>query len=297
MIVLGKAISQVRNHGHKGTLAIMTQFAAKSGYAAALGIGLETTYGTAVVPSLYLPIESAQANPTNKLIDRSPIRKSKSQQIAGFGQFVSSGQLELRAEPITAAQLIAYVLGKDTVTAASGAQLHTITMTNSGQPTATVSIDYGTGSILLRGASQRSQVLLAVVDLGVLGFDDRREQRDLLLIACHGVRRGFELGVEIRVSLRERLGRARCRIQHAASFLEVELTGAAAALVMRAVMAFCAAATHAGMLVKQPAGEAAVQRRIVRLGLEAPAARSAAHCQQDRRVHRQNVRRIKTESG
>jgi hypothetical protein len=123
-----------------------SQQQAISGFKGAVGIATELTFGTGVAPTIYLPINTINADPANKLVTRMPVRRSAGQQTAGFGLMELTGTIDIRVDPVSVGPLFSYCMGTET-TAASGASGTAHTFTLGAQNTATISIDYSTGSV------------------------------------------------------------------------------------------------------------------------------------------------------
>ena len=122
-----------------------SQNQASYGWATALGLSKEVTYGTAVAPTLYIPFTNDSMTLTNKLIQRMGVRKTKGRTISSPGQVDVKGSFEVEAEPDTIGQLLALACGTDSV-AGSGAYVHTIKLA-SPMPSFTLSADYGLNSV------------------------------------------------------------------------------------------------------------------------------------------------------
>jgi hypothetical protein len=130
-------------------MAVTTQNTAVSGWATALGIAKETTFATAATTgTVYLPFNQSQIAVANKLITRTPVRRSKSEALPGFGTVEVTGSIDLAVDPDSIGILLALALGSDTVTpvpSQTGAYSHAMKL--GAQSTATIQADYGKNSV------------------------------------------------------------------------------------------------------------------------------------------------------
>jgi hypothetical protein len=131
-------------------MAVTTQNTAVSGWATVLGLAKETTFATAnTTGEIYVPFQQSQVAVTNKLITRTPVRRSKAEALPGFGTVEVTGSIDTHVDPDSIGLLAALSLGSDTVTAgsagAAGSYSHLLKM--GAQSTATIQADYGKNSV------------------------------------------------------------------------------------------------------------------------------------------------------
>lgn len=107
-----------------------TQRSSTAGVKTALGMSVEAAYGTALAPSVYIPFEDHNIEPSNKLIINSAVRKSVGQPQPGLGSVEVKGQITTFADADVIGNLLVAGMGKDTVTGAAGNYLHTLSLSN-----------------------------------------------------------------------------------------------------------------------------------------------------------------------
>lgn len=124
-----------------------TQTLASFGFATAMGVAREATFGTAVAPTQYIPFVTDSMTYSNKLIKRVNVRKIKGQTQSAQGQVELKGSFESEAEPDSIGLLLGLALGVDTVTpGVSGVYSHAMKLA-SPLNTFTLSTDYGKNSV------------------------------------------------------------------------------------------------------------------------------------------------------
>lgn len=118
-----------------------TQTQAKIGWKGSVGIAVETTAGTAVSPSTYLPVTTCDLQGANNLVSRSPIRKQKGQALSGPGQYAVTGGWTSEFNPGIIGTVLGLAFGADSVST----KTHTFSLA-SPLNTFTASVDYGGGT-------------------------------------------------------------------------------------------------------------------------------------------------------
>jgi hypothetical protein len=108
---------------------------APSAELATVGIGRETTYGTAVSPTLFLIPSSENFDGTNELLDRPGARKRVGQTEAQTGLFTGKGQMQVEADGDSLGALLLLAMGAEAFIADPGnpGSNPAVTTSSSGQ--------------------------------------------------------------------------------------------------------------------------------------------------------------------
>ncbi len=90
---------------------------APSGELVSMGIGKESSYGSAAVPSVFLIPTQEQFDGTNELLDRMGARKRVGRTEAMTGMFTGKGSMQIEVDPDTFGAVLALLMGGEAVAA------------------------------------------------------------------------------------------------------------------------------------------------------------------------------------
>lgn len=127
-------------------MATTTQRTSFAGVSTALGIATESTYGSAVASTVYIPFTDHNLAVSNKLINNQAVRKSIGMPAPGIGSVKVSGDLTTSVDIDTIGPIFAASMGLDTVSGSTGNYTHTFSLVNPLN-SHTITADDGQGSI------------------------------------------------------------------------------------------------------------------------------------------------------
>jgi len=130
-------------------MAATNQPQAAYGWATAMGINKEVTYGVAVAANFFVSVVDDAMIYTNKILPRMGTRKTKGSTLGSLGLLECKGSFEVECQPEEIGRLLSLGYGFETVTATAGVSGGWTHAIKAGSPldTITISADYGKNSV------------------------------------------------------------------------------------------------------------------------------------------------------
>ena len=108
---------------------------APSGELTSIGLGVESTYGTAAIPTIFLPADNVVFAGTNAFNERPGARKRRGRTRPSTGMYMGKGSFDAEADPDNLGALLQLVTGAETVTPnAANPQQSAVVATTSTNP-------------------------------------------------------------------------------------------------------------------------------------------------------------------
>lgn len=123
-----------------------TNLFAPNGYRSVLGIGKETTFGTAASPTIFLPFADHNIGFANKVQFSQSVRQGAGRPAPTSGTMEVKGTVSTYVDVSSIAPILAYALGKDAVSGTADPYTHTMNLAT-GIPALTFSADDGQGIV------------------------------------------------------------------------------------------------------------------------------------------------------